>query len=453
MPQIDKIELSDVELTTEPVIAFFRIRICEPTGVVRTVMKRYGDLVEFFDAAQIATGAGFDRLPRNVEDTQVANSFFYRNSIQANLDKLLTRPELVRSPLFQEFFHVSEEYQVCGRAPHVAEGRPHNNNNYSLPSTWPQHELAGLPRHDQGPTVPSSGPTTSPSNRDDELRGIGAGLAAPPRRGLDWGDGGGGTVFNTAPATAPLVWEAAPANNSFLLDVPQFGLPGDASDRGGQNVGSYAHAGTASAPVASRAGAPARFGVSARFGTGGDDDVARTVSAPLAGPYGQPPSRPVPRTEERDHFSLPPSAAQERGHFSQPPPTAAPGGGYRATPATAVDQRTAALPPTARPPGSPQQVQGSWTTMPPQAQQSSVRGSYLDASHGSLESTSSDSRAKSTSGGMSRPWCVICMAKPEEVAVDPCGHLSMCQDCATMVKCCPVCRGPIEKLLRVFVVK
>lgn len=64
------------------------------------------------------------------------------------------------------------------------------------------------------------------------------------------------------------------------------------------------------------------------------------------------------------------------------------------------------------------------------------------------------SGAFSSSGaGGSRPWCVICMAKPEEVAVDPCGHLSMCQGCAEQVQQCPVCRGPIGKLLRVFVVR
>lgn len=59
----------------------------------------------------------------------------------------------------------------------------------------------------------------------------------------------------------------------------------------------------------------------------------------------------------------------------------------------------------------------------------------------------------SSGGPGGRPWCVVCMAKPEEVAVDPCGHLSMCRDCATQVKMCPVCRGPIGKLLRVYVVK
>jgi len=50
-----------------------------------------------------------------------------------------------------------------------------------------------------------------------------------------------------------------------------------------------------------------------------------------------------------------------------------------------------------------------------------------------------------------RPWCVICMANPQEMAIDPCGHMSMCYRCSTAVQACPVCRGPIEKALRVYI--
>lgn len=64
--------------------------------------------------------------------------------------------------------------------------------------------------------------------------------------------------------------------------------------------------------------------------------------------------------------------------------------------------------------------------------------------------TSSGERSGGGSGGV-RPWCVICMENPEEIAVDPCGHLSMCAECADKVQQCPVCRGPVEKMLRVFV--
>jgi len=76
----------------------------------------------------------------------------------------------------------------------------------------------------------------------------------------------------------------------------------------------------------------------------------------------------------------------------------------------------------------------------------------------SLQSFSSDEQGSSveTSAGgkrhrRRRPWCVVCLASAQEMAIDPCGHLSMCHRCATVVQACPVCRGPIEKVLRVYV--
>jgi len=48
--------------------------------------------------------------------------------------------------------------------------------------------------------------------------------------------------------------------------------------------------------------------------------------------------------------------------------------------------------------------------------------------------------------------CIMCSSKPQEMAVVPCGHLSMCSTCSSEQKECPLCRGPIEKLLRIYVV-
>lgn len=50
-----------------------------------------------------------------------------------------------------------------------------------------------------------------------------------------------------------------------------------------------------------------------------------------------------------------------------------------------------------------------------------------------------------------RPDCVICLAAGRDTAIDPCGHISMCAACATAVKECPVCRGPINKMLKVYI--
>lgn len=50
-----------------------------------------------------------------------------------------------------------------------------------------------------------------------------------------------------------------------------------------------------------------------------------------------------------------------------------------------------------------------------------------------------------------RPACIVCMARPQEVAIDPCGHVSMCGNCSQAVRNCPMCRGPISKVLRVYI--
>jgi len=46
--------------------------------------------------------------------------------------------------------------------------------------------------------------------------------------------------------------------------------------------------------------------------------------------------------------------------------------------------------------------------------------------------------------------CTVCMNRQAEVALDPCGHLCVCQQCAGSVAHCPVCRGSIHKRLRVY---
>ncbi len=46
--------------------------------------------------------------------------------------------------------------------------------------------------------------------------------------------------------------------------------------------------------------------------------------------------------------------------------------------------------------------------------------------------------------------CVVCMDNNLEVAVLPCGHLCMCQECASSIHQCPMCRVSIEKTFRVY---
>merc|ERR1712008_159956 len=52
-----------------------------------------------------------------------------------------------------------------------------------------------------------------------------------------------------------------------------------------------------------------------------------------------------------------------------------------------------------------------------------------------------------------RAYCVICLENPQEMAIDPCGHLSMCEECIKSVKDCPICRGPIHKAMKIIIAK
>ncbi len=47
--------------------------------------------------------------------------------------------------------------------------------------------------------------------------------------------------------------------------------------------------------------------------------------------------------------------------------------------------------------------------------------------------------------------CTICMTAGATHAVVPCGHLCMCGSCSRSVQKCPICRGPVESLLRVYI--
>ena len=51
--------------------------------------------------------------------------------------------------------------------------------------------------------------------------------------------------------------------------------------------------------------------------------------------------------------------------------------------------------------------------------------------------------------------CVVCMDAPKQYAIRPCMHMCTCEACTQQLKeqnaqNCPVCRGPIEGIERVF---
>ena len=46
--------------------------------------------------------------------------------------------------------------------------------------------------------------------------------------------------------------------------------------------------------------------------------------------------------------------------------------------------------------------------------------------------------------------CKVCMDKDICVVFLPCGHLVACEDCATAVRKCPVCRAVIKGTIRTY---
>jgi predicted nucleic acid-binding Zn-ribbon protein len=48
-------------------------------------------------------------------------------------------------------------------------------------------------------------------------------------------------------------------------------------------------------------------------------------------------------------------------------------------------------------------------------------------------------------------FCIICMERPSDVAVVPCGHFCLCEECAAKCNNCPICRTEKESLLKIYV--
>eukprot|EP01108_Squamamoeba_japonica_P005671 TRINITY_DN455_c3_g1_i1.p1 TRINITY_DN455_c3_g1~~TRINITY_DN455_c3_g1_i1.p1 ORF type:complete len:299 (-),score=83.19 TRINITY_DN455_c3_g1_i1:54-950(-) len=68
-------------------------------------------------------------------------------------------------------------------------------------------------------------------------------------------------------------------------------------------------------------------------------------------------------------------------------------------------------------------------------------------------SASSSSSSTSSSGASTTTSCVVCLSSRRRVAVLPCRHLSLCDECASELRKrtnrCPICRGVAIALLRI----
>mmetsp|Transcript_106881 Transcript_106881/g.297633 ORF Transcript_106881/g.297633 Transcript_106881/m.297633 type:complete len:471 (+) Transcript_106881:10-1422(+) len=121
---IAELELAEVEVTAEPVMAFFHIRVSTLEGATWTVVKRYTEILEFFDAIRPVTD--FAPLPWNLDEVSLAQNESVHSAVQDQLDALLPLPAATSHERFLDFFRVSKEYQrriVC-RVPSLGSRTP-----------------------------------------------------------------------------------------------------------------------------------------------------------------------------------------------------------------------------------------------------------------------------------------------------------------------------------------
>lgn len=356
-------------------------------------MKRYSDILDFFDSIQPETR--LNSLPRSGDETAFATEPLYKKAVQSQLDCLLGYHDILCYPNVMTFFQMSDVYRA---------GRPDGTViTTEAPISYDQRDVSMI------------------SDVFSKVTG-----GAP----------GGAGVPSTWPGEAPGRQDAKPV--SLLWDMPDPSLGASAAARPASDTWGMGWSGVNANPGRPNT-QPLAMGWSAV------PDVPRTASA------GQSAQLCWEMPSASQSFLL-----QSKAGASTIPP----GGDFTGQPQSAMASKASPAspaPPALREKGS-SPTKDKTVILPvtdPNLTQSSASQNPIGGSlRSELTSKGSSmySSSRSSTGG-SRPWCVICMAKPEEVAVDPCGHLSMCADCAALVKQCPVCRGPIESLLRVYIVK
>jgi len=81
-----------------------------------------------------------------------------------------------------------------------------------------------------------------------------------------------------------------------------------------------------------------------------------------------------------------------------------------------------------------------------------------DVDRGDVQQSDTPSMSAITDTAVSAPVdnCEVCLVAPMDprIALVPCGHRRFCGPCAEEVQnrglCCPMCRSPIQMLLRLF---
>jgi len=397
------LELLDVELTTLPLMVFFRIGVrAARNGEQHHVNKRYSDLADFHHALEreLVSAWLLPQFPAQLPEKELSTPGF-RAQMQAYLARLGRCPEALDTYSFKNFFQMSDEYQRWAPSMDglLLKQRPRS----------PQSPAADEARASPGNLLLMSQPGHVGGRKDSAAAQSQSGyFTSVPRRYSASGASG-------EPAPAPVVRAQGPTPTP--LPEASLATPSLPSSEGellllhGSRGQAHQHL-----EQHDRRSLPTSLSPAQRAEIQAQVEEVRSQqqrrSPPAASPATAdvgPPAPAVAAAGASPWIWAPDSAAGAA--------TAAPAGNAPVAPRAGDSARSKALPAQAR-------------------------------------SASSEDVA-SISGGRSgktrrRPWCVICMAKRQEVAIDPCGHMSMCHGCAGSVQACPICRGPIDKMLRVY---
>lgn len=388
-------------------------------------MKRYADILDFFDGLQPETR--LSSLPRSGDETAMASELAYKKAVQSQLDCLLGYHDILCYPPVQDFFQMTQEYIGQGYAslPRPDDITADLRSPMSptspveasaLPSTWPR-EAAG-----NGPVsllweMPETSSAGYPGSDNLGWSRIAADNADSTRLGMGWGavNLGQAAGFSPGETSTQLCWEATEqSSQSFLLPMKQ--APAAAE--------SPSHARLQQQPVEIRAnpqGPPPRAVCPQPVPSGRRSLPGRQEAVQV-----ERTARETMRQEQsptvRTGRSREPDRAVIRSGSPLPSTRSRDGSTMRSrdgSPMPRTSQRRESSPmPSNRRGQSPMKDARTVTVIPKAGMNSSGQGSAQLAS-----SISFNSRSSSSGGGGVRPWCVICMAKPEEVAVDPWLHM------------------------------
>jgi len=344
-PPSPLIELEDVELTSVPLMVYFKllVRPVNGKGPAHHVMKTFRDLQDLDEAlSRELPGSGLPRLPTGRTQKELTESAFCAR-LGAYLASLASSAAAPETYSFKNFFQLSDEYQ---RWLPQSQAPPAFESGIVDEAKWQALPSAAVPAL----ALPAAS-SASPSGMATRLSGL----------------------YRTESPGPMLSARSQPAERMLLA----------------------------------AGGSPIRTS-SGRIQT----EAPRVLLRPAAAP--------VPRAPEM------PQTAPEMPRAAAPPAEEAVGSRSR-TPTAATATSTA------------------------ESRAEVKREPHVSQSFSSDELGSS---VETSAGGKRhrrrRPWCVVCMANPQEMAIDPCGHMSMCHRCAAAVQACPVCRGPIGKALRVY---